>query len=90
MVCLAVCLYILGKCNYHDKISEMTGFGVATTCQTVNEVSVAILNNLWDEAVTELFPHTVENFRTCMGKMNGNFPFVFGTFISFHFHLEII
>eukprot|EP00795_Rhopilema_esculentum_P015916 gene15916-7250_t len=46
---LAVCLYRLGRGDYLYTISELTGFAVATVCQIVNEVSAAIVNNLWDE-----------------------------------------
>ena len=87
---LAVCLYRLGRGDYLYTISELTGFGVATTCQIVNEVSAAIVNNLWDETVTELFPRTADDFRTCMEEMEGEwqFPFCFGAFDGCHIPIK--
>ncbi len=66
---LAVCLYRLGRGDYLYTISELTGFAVATVCQIVNEVAAAIVNNLWDEIVTSLFPSTAQEFSMCMEKM---------------------
>ena len=40
---LAICLYRLGRGDYLFTISEMTGYGAATCCKIVIEVSNAIL-----------------------------------------------
>jgi len=36
---LGICLYRLGRGDYLYTISEMTGYGVSTVCEIVNEVS---------------------------------------------------
>ena len=48
---LAVCLYRLERGDYYYTISEMTGYGVATVCSIVVEVSKSIVTNLWGEAM---------------------------------------
>ncbi|XP_065070679.1 uncharacterized protein LOC135695493 [Rhopilema esculentum] len=87
---LAVCLYRLGRGDYLYTISELTGFAVATVCQIVNEVSAAIVNNLWDETVTCLFPRTTQDFRNCMEEMESEwqFPYCFGAFDGSHIPIK--
>ena len=41
-------------------ISEMTGYGFATVCQIVIEVSSAIVKNLWTDSVDCHFPKNEE------------------------------
>ena len=83
---LAVCPYRLGRGDYLYTISEMTGFAVATICQIVNEVLAAVVNNLWDETVTEIFPCTAQDFRIYMEEMESErrFPFCIGAFDGCH------
>ena len=57
---LAICLYRLGRGDYLFTISEMTGYGVATVCQIVIEVSSAIVKNLWTDSVACHFPKNEE------------------------------
>ena len=87
---LAVCLYRLGRGDYLYTISELTGFAVATVCQIVNEVSAAIVNNLWDETVSSLFPRTTQDFRICMEEMESEwlFPYCFGAFDGSHIPIK--
>ena len=55
---LAICLYRLARGDYYYTISEMTGLGVSTVCTIVNEVTKAIVENLWDECATKHMPKT--------------------------------
>lgn len=48
---LAIALYCLSRGDYYYMIAEMTGLGVSTVCTIVNEVTRAIVDNLWDECV---------------------------------------
>ena len=43
---LAVCLYRLARGDYYHTISQMSGLGIATICNIVNEVSQAIVECL--------------------------------------------
>ena len=93
---LAVCLYRLGRGDYLYTISELTGLAVATVCQIVNEVSAAIVNNLWDETVTCLFPRTTQDFRICMEEMESNGSFLIalvllmGLIYPSNAHMEVL
>ena len=55
---LAICLYRLARGDYYYTISETTGLGVSTVCTIVNEVTKAIVENLWDECATKHMPKT--------------------------------
>ena len=68
----------------------MTGFAVATICQIVNEVSAAVVNNLWDETVTKIFPRTAQDFRMSMEEMESGrqFPFCIGAFDGCHIPIK--
>ena len=41
----------------------MTGFRVSTVCTIVNEVTQAIVNNLWDECVGQQLSRCEEHFK---------------------------
>ena len=60
---LAVCLYRLARGDYFYTIAEMTGLGVSTVCGIVSDVTKAIINNLWDEQVSQHFPRNEQEFR---------------------------
>ena len=47
----------------------MTGLGVSTVCTILNEVTKAIVENLWDECMTKHMPKTEEEFRNKMIDM---------------------
>lgn len=66
---LAICLYRLARGDYYYTLSEMTGLGVSTVCTIVNEVTKAIVENLWDECVTKHMPKSEEEFRKKMIDM---------------------
>ena len=47
----------------------MTGLGVSTVCTIVNEVTKAIVENLWDECVTKHMRKSEEEFKEKMIDM---------------------
>ena len=75
---LAICLYRLARGNYYYTIAEMTGLGVSTVCTIVNEVTRAIVNNLWDECVGQHLPRSQEHFkeRYLIWRNSGSFVVV--------------
>ena len=73
---LAICLYRLARGDYYYTISKMTGLGVSTVCTIVNEVTKAIVENLWDECVTKHMPKTEEEFRNKMIDMEQLWQFL--------------
>ena len=56
-------LYRLGRGDYFYTIAEMAGLGVSTVCTIVDDVTQAIVNNLWSDCVTEHMPKTEDDFR---------------------------
>lgn len=66
---LAICLYRLARGDYYYTIAEMTGLGVSTVCTIVNEVTKAIVENLWEECVTKHMPKSEEEFKKKMLDM---------------------
>lgn len=66
---LGICLYRLARGDYYYTISEMTGLRVSTVCTIVNEVTKAIVENLWDECVTKHMPKIEDEFRNKMIDM---------------------
>ena len=66
---LAVCLYRLARGDYYYTVAEMTGLGVSTVCTIVNDVTRAIVENLWEECVNKHMPKTEEDFKKKMMDM---------------------
>ena len=65
---LAIALYRLSRGDYYYTIAEMTGLGVSTVCTIVNEVTRAIVDNLWDKCVCQQLPKsedTITAFGIC-------------------------
>ena len=60
---LATALYRLSRGDYYYTIAEMTGLGVSTVCTIVNEVTRAIVDNVWDECVGQQLPKSKEQFK---------------------------
>ena len=48
----------------------MTGVGESTVICIVNEVSQAIVENLWTKFVSNLFPKNQGDFSNMMGEMD--------------------
>ena len=57
----------------------MTVVGESTVICIVNEVSQAIVENLWTKFVSNLFPKNQRDFSNMMGEMDSErqFPFAF-------------
>ena len=74
---LAICLYKLSRGDYNYTISEMTGVGESTVICIVNEVSQAIVENLWKKFISNLFPKNQGDFSNMMGEMDSEWQFSF-------------
>ena len=87
---LGICLYRLAKGDYLYTISELTGYGVSTVCEIVNEVSSAIVNNLWMDSVSSHFPKDTEPFKQCMEEVESEwqFPCCFGALDDCHIPIK--
>ena len=59
---LALYIYRLGRGDYFYTIAEMAGLGVSTVCTIVDDVTQAIVNNLWSDRVTKHMPKTENDF----------------------------
>ena len=57
---LRICLYRLGRGDYYQPISELTGHGIVTVRNITQEVSNLIVTKLWKKFV--VFPKTEEEF----------------------------
>ena len=69
----------------------MTGFGVATVCNITIDVSQAIVENLWKEAVSNKFPSTLEHFKECALGMEEmwQFPLAFSALDGCHIPIKM-
>ena len=59
---LALYIYRLGRGDYFYTIAEMAGLGVSTVCTIVDDVTQAIVNNLWSDRVNKHMPKTENDF----------------------------
>ena len=87
---LGICLYRLARGDCLYTISELTGCSVSTVCEIVNEVSSAIVNNLWMDSVSSHFPKDTEPFKQCMEEMESEwqFPCCFGALDGCHIPIK--
>ena len=74
---LAITLFKLGRGDYNYTIGEMTGYAESTISVIVKEVSNAIVELHWDDAVTKYFPKTEEDFRKALIDMESEWQFRF-------------
>ena len=72
---LATALYRLSRGDYYYTIAEMTRLGVSTVCTIVNEVTQAIVDNLWDECVGQQLPLSKEQFKKKIVDMEEQWQF---------------
>ena len=75
--CLAVTIYKLGRGGYNYTIGEMTGYAESTVSCLIKEVCQAIVEILWEESVTKLFPKREEVFRQAPIDMESEWQFKF-------------
>ena len=87
---LAMCLYRLGRGDYLYTISELTGYGTSTVCEIVNQVSTAIVNNMWNCSVSCNFPKDTDAMKNCMVDMEAEwqFPCCFGALDGCHIPIK--
>ena len=76
---LAICLYKLGRGDYHYTIGEMTGIAQSNVCRIVIEVSELIAEVLWEDYVNKYFPKTIEQYETCLMDMDEEWQFPFAS-----------
>lgn len=63
---LAVCLYRLSRGDYYFTIAGMVDKGRSTVCTIVDEVTEAIIKNMWGKHVSAHFPGNEQQFREKM------------------------
>ncbi|XP_015770172.1 PREDICTED: uncharacterized protein LOC107348634 [Acropora digitifera] len=87
---LAICLYRLARGDYYYTISEMTRLGVSTVCTIVNEVTKAIVENVWDECVNKHMPKSEEDFKKKMIDMEQfwQFPYSWAAMDGCHIPIK--
>ena len=74
---LGICLYRLGRGDYYYTIAEMAGLGVSTVHSIVTQVCASIVENLWQECITEHMPESEDDFNRKMEDMNNRWQFPF-------------
>ena len=54
----------------------MVGLGVSTVCTITNEVTIAIVENMWEQSVNRHMPKSEEDFRKkyLTWRKCGSFP----------------
>ena len=87
---LAICLFRLGRGDYYQAISELTGLDTATVCNITLEVSQALVKRLWDKTVAINFPKTELEFKEKMALMDEEwqFPYAFGAVDGCHLPIK--
>ena len=83
---LAIGFYRFSRGDYFYTIAEMTGLGVSTVCTIVNEVAVAIVNNMWEQSVNRYMPKCEEDFKSKILDMEElwQFPFCWSAIDGCH------
>ena len=74
---LAICLYRLGRGDYLYTIAELAGIGESTTCCIVVEVCQLIVEVLWEETVSTLWPDNEEKMMDLMKCMDTEWQFTY-------------
>ena len=60
---LTICLYTLGRGDFHYTIAEMSGLGVSTVSLIVREVCQVLVDHLCNETLSCHMPKTREDFK---------------------------
>ena len=74
---LAIALYKHGRGDYNYTIGEMTGYAESTISYITKEVCREIVEVLWENGVTALFPKNEEEFRQALIDMEAEWQFKF-------------
>lgn len=87
---LAVCLYRLSRGDYYYTIAEMTGLGVSTVSTICNEVTRAIVENMWVDCMSKHMPKTAEDFKEKMLDMEEmwQFPYCWSAIDGCHIPIK--
>ena len=87
---LAITIYKLARGDYIYTIGEMTGFAKSTVCTIVTETCRAIIDTLWERAVTKYFPTTEDDFKEKMMKFGEEwqFPYAFSAVDGSHLPIK--
>ena len=87
---VAMSLYHLGRGDYLYTLAELAGIGESTTCGIVVEVCHLIIDVVWEESVSKLWPDSEEKMLDLMRCMDAEWQFIFayaaidGSHISIH------
>ena len=86
----AIRLCKLSRADYNYTISIMTEVGESAVICIVNQVSQAIVENLWTKFVSNLFPKNQGDFSNMMGEMDSEwqFPFAFSAIDGSHLPMK--
>ena len=63
---LGICSYRSGRGDYYYTTFQSTGFGVSTVLTIVQDVSQAIITNMWSQCITHHFPQDSDQFKEKM------------------------
>ena len=74
---MAICLYRLGRGDYLYTIAELAGIGESTTCGIVVKVCQLIVEVLWEETVSTLWPDNEEKMMDLMKCMDTEWQFTY-------------
>ena len=74
---LAITLYKLGRGDYNYTVGEMAGYSESTISYITKEVCQHIVEVLWEECVTTLFPRNEAEFRQALIEMEAEWQFKF-------------
>ena len=87
---LGICLYRMGRGDYYYTIAEMSGLGVSTVHAIVTQVCASIVQNLWQENITEHMPQSEEDFKGMKEDMNNmwQFPFCWAAIDGCHIPIK--
>lgn len=74
---LAICLYRMGRGDYYYTKAEITGLGMSKVHAIVTQVCQSIVENLWQECISEYMPQSEDEFKRKMEEMNNRWQFPF-------------
>ena len=68
-------VYVYTVWDYYYTIAEMSGLGVSTVHAIVTQICASIVENLWQECITEHMPQSEEDFKGKKEDMNNMWQF---------------
>ena len=87
---LGTSFYRLARGDHLHKIAEMTRMVTTTVWQIVLEVSMSIVNRLWQPSVMKLFPSNCDEYKECITDFDEiwQFPYCLGAIDSCHIPIK--